>query len=96
MADILQQLFEGELKLGFRDIEEMPEYQAARRAIREAETPFYAKLTREQQVAYEALMQQSLSTEYILTVEAFRRGFSTAVQLLAASIARRPEGPRRE
>jgi hypothetical protein len=96
MGDILQQLFEGELKLNFRDIEEMPEYQAARRAVREAEEPFYAKLTREQQTTYESLMQQSLAAEYILTVEAFRRGFSTAVQLLAASMARRPEEPRKK
>lgn len=95
MDDILKQLFEGELKLNFQNVEDVPEYKAARQEIMEKEVPFRAELTPLQVETYEALQQKSLAAEYILTVEAFRRGFSTAVRLLAEAITRQPDDPGR-
>ncbi len=93
MEDILGKLFEGELKFNFRDIEEVPGYGSARRAIREQEDSFRSQLTPELEGVYESLMRQTLNAEYLLTVEAFRRGFAVAVQLLEAAVARQEKLP---
>ena len=86
MEDILKKLFEGRLKLNFQDTGEIPEYRTARREILKREESFRAGLTSQQQKTYEILMQKTLEAEYLLTVEAFRRGFSIAVQLINASV----------
>lgn len=84
--DILQQLFEGELQLNFEFLDEVPAYQSAWIAIHEKESAFVEGLSAQQKALYESLMQQSLQNEHLLTVEAFRRGFSTAARLLTASL----------
>ena len=86
MEDILGQLFEGELHFNFEFLDEVPEYQAAWNRIHEKESAFVEGLTAQQKALYESLMQQSLQNEHLLTVEAFRRGFSTAARLLTASL----------